>query len=321
LLDMNEGDVTDVPIRYGGNFYILRRGATVPKTFEQAKPELLVSLRNTKGFGTAQELANKVAARLKETKDPQKVAQEFAAEANATAADMIRETPYIKPDDDVPQIGNNQAFHDAIAPLNNPNDVGNATSVKDGFAIPMLVDKKEPRIPEFDEVKTKVTDAVKQQKAKEQLEQKAKDLLASVTSPDALKAAGEKDGFESGNEENFKIGSALGKAGSSTALDDLIYAMKGGEMAKAPIKVNDNWVVVGVSKREEANLAEFAKERDQLKQSMVSERQSQVFEDYVAAVQQKMKRDGHIKIYEDVLDTLPEDEEPGLPAGLNFPPG
>jgi len=34
-----------------------------------------------------------------------------------------------------------------------------------------------------------------------------------------------------------------------------------------------------------------------------------------------MKRDGHIKIYEEVLDTLPEDEEPGLPAGLNFPPG
>ena len=35
-----------------------------------------------------------------------------------------------------------------------------------------------------------------------------------------------------------------------------------------------------------------------------------------------MKRDGKIKIYNDVLDALPEDEEPGgLPGGLNFPGG
>ena len=33
--------------------------------------------------------------------------------------------------------------------------------MKDGFAIPMLMDKKEPRIPEFDEVKTKVANVIK----------------------------------------------------------------------------------------------------------------------------------------------------------------
>jgi peptidyl-prolyl cis-trans isomerase D len=321
VLDMQPGDITDVPIRYGGNFYILRRGDAVPKTFDEAKPELLVSLRNRKGYGVAFQIATKATARLKETKDPQKVAQEFAAEANNTAADMVRETPYIKPDDDVPQIGNNQQFHDAVNALNNANDVGEATGVKGGFAIPMLVDKKEPRIPEFDEVKDKVVAAVKQQRAREQVEQKAKDLLASVTNPDALKAAGEKEGLDSGLEEGFKTGSSLGKAGTSTELDDLIYKLKPGEMVKAPVKVDDKWVIAGVVKRNEANLADFAKQRDTLKSSMISERQSQVFEDYIMAVQQKMKNDGRIKIYEDVLDALPEEEEPAIPGGLNLPPG
>ena len=65
--------------------------------------------------------------------------------------------------------------------LNNPNDVGEAVGIKDGFAVPMLVEKKEPRIPEFDEVKSKVADAIKHQRAKDQLEQKAKDLAASLT--------------------------------------------------------------------------------------------------------------------------------------------
>jgi hypothetical protein len=66
----------------------------------------------------------------------------------------------------------------------------------------------------------------------------------------------------------------------------------------------------------------LAAQRDTLKQSMMSERQDQVFEDYVAGVQQRMKQDGKIKIYEDVLAQLDEGEpsaEPGLPAGLNFP--
>src|ERR1051326_5014695 len=242
-----------------------------------------------------------------------------------TPSDMVRETPYIKPGDDVPNVGVNQQFEQGIASLNNVNDVGQPIGIKSGFAIPMLVDKKEPRIPDFDEVKAKIADAMKQQRAKDQLEQKAKDLLASVSSPDAIKAAGEKEGFDSGLEEGFKLNSSLGKAGTSAALDDLIYSLKQGEVAKAPIKVGDNWVIVGVVKRKEPDFTSFnAGEQDRLKQQLLSERENQVFEDYIASVQQRMKKDGKIKIYDKVINRLDESEaaaEPALPQGLNLPGG
>jgi len=321
-VDMQPGEISDIPIRYGGNFYILRRGDAVAKTFEQAKPELLVSLRNRRGYGAAFQLAQKAQKRLQETKDPQKVAQELAGEANMTPADMVRETPFVKPGDDVPNIGTNQQFEQALASLNNPNDVADPTGIKGGFAVPMLVEKKDPRIPDFDEVKTKVAEAIKEQRAKEQLEQKAKDLAASLSGPDALKAAGEKEGFDSGLEESFKLGSSLGKAGISKSLDDLIYGLKQGEVSKTPIKVEDKWVIVGMVKRVDADPNGLAAQRDTLKQSLMNERQDQVFEDYIAGVQQRMKQQGKIKIYEDVLAQLEEPEaaaEPGLPAGLNFP--
>ncbi len=320
-VDMQVGEVSDIPIRYGGNWYILRRGDSVPKTFEQAKPELLVSLRNRRGYGVAFQLAQKAHTRLQETKDPQKVAQEFATEANMAPADMVRETAYIKPGDDVPNIGTNQQFEGALAALNNPNDVGEVTGVKDGFAIPMLLDKKDPRVPEFDEVKTKIADALKQQRAKEQLEQKAKDLAASLSGPGDLKAAGEREGFDSGLEEGYKRESTLGKAGASEVLDDAIYALKEGEISKTPIRVDDKWVIIGIVKRENANMATFNADRDRIKGTMLRDRQSQVFEDYITAAQQRMKRDGTIKIYEKVLKQL-EEAEPAaqpLPGGLNFP--
>ena len=321
-IDMKPGEVSDIPIKYAGNYYILRRGDDVPKTFEEAKPELLVSLRNRRGYGAAFQVAQKAHTRLKETKDPQKVAQELAAEANMNPAEMVKETPFVKPEDDVPDIGSNQQFEQALAPLNNPNDVGEVTGIKGGFAIPMLLEKKDPRIPEFDEVKTKVATAIKEQRAKEQFEQRAKDLAASLSGPDAIKAAGEKEGYDAGLEESFKLGSSLGKAGTSTALDDVIYSLKPGEISKTPIKVDDKWVIVGVVKKTDADMNGLAGQRESLKQSMLTDRQNQVFEDYIAAVQQRMRRDGKIKVYGDVLAQLDRAEpaaEPNLPGGLNFP--
>jgi peptidyl-prolyl cis-trans isomerase D len=320
-VDMQVGEITD-PIKHGGHWYILRRGEAVPKTFEQAKPELLVSARNNKAFGIANQLAQKVSDRLKETKDAQKVAQEFAAEANMSAADMVQETPYVKPGDDVPNIGSNQQFEQAIAPLNNANDVGTPTGVKGGFAIPMLVDKKEPRIPEFDEVKTKVTDALKQTKAKEQLEAKAKEVVAATASVDQLKAAGEKAGFEVATEDEFKLGKALGTVGVNMVVDEAVYGLKTGELTRTPIKAGDRMVIIGVTERKEADLTEFAKQREEMTRSMLSERQGQVFADYISGILEKMKREGKIKVYDDVLlnlDAADAAAAPEMPPNFSLP--
>lgn len=309
VLDLQPGDVTDA-IKYKNAYYILRRGEAVPKTFEDAKPELLVSLRNRRGYTVAQKIAQRAQDRLKETKDPQKVAQEFAAEANMAPAEMVRETPFVKPGDDVPNIGSSQQFEEAIASLNNPNDVGERTGIKNGFAIPMLAEKKGPRIPEFDEVKDKVTQAVKTEKAKSQLEDKAKELIANAKAPGDLKAGATKLGLEAKAEANYKLATPLGEAGSSALVDNPLYAAKAGEVLKTPVFLNQNYLVIGVNTRTEADLAEFAKQRDSLMQSALTERKNQVFEDYLTAVQNRMEQDGKIKIYKDVLAGMQDEEAP-----------
>jgi len=135
-----------------------------------------------------------------------------------------------------------------------------------------------------------------------------------VNSAADVKAAAEKAGFEVATESDYKLGAPLGKAGTSPALDAAVYALKTGEVTKSPLKVGDNWVVLGVANRHEADLAEFAKQREQSTQSMLSTRQNQVYEDYISAVQRKMKQDGKIKIYKDVLTSLEESEPEVAPA-------
>ena len=71
LIKMKPGEITE-PISYQGRYFILRRGEDVPKSFEDAKKELEVSLRNRRAYGVAAELAQKIADSLKQNKDVQK---------------------------------------------------------------------------------------------------------------------------------------------------------------------------------------------------------------------------------------------------------
>ena len=316
------------PIKYSNAYFIFRRGEDVPKTYEEARQELLVSKRNAKAYGTAAALAQRAAARLKETKDFQKVAQEFAAEANTTPADMVRETPFVVPGDDVPKIGNNQEFQKAVEPLQNPQDLGEATRIPNGFAIPMLVEKREPNyLPPFEEVKDKVAQAVKTERAQSQLEETARNLANSVTGAGDLKAAAEKLGLEALTQDSYAVSLPLGELDMNMAAQEAIYALKEGEVTKTPIKVGDNWIVVGATKRKEADLGEFAKQRDSLMANALNERRSQVFEDYIAAAQARMEAAGQIYIDQDALAKLGGEEEPaiappppGLPPTTTAPP-
>ena len=93
------------------------------------------------------------------------------------------------------------------------------------------LEKKDPRNSDFDEVKTKVAEAIKDQRAKEQLEQRAKDLVASLSGPDGTRLWARK-GKATSLEESFKLGSSLGKAGVSEAIDDVIYGLKAGSLVR-----------------------------------------------------------------------------------------
>ena len=306
LLKMTPGQITE-PISYQGRYFILRRGGDVQKTYDTAKKEIEVSLRNRRAYAVAAELAQKVVDSLKETKDPAKTAQAFAAQANMGAAEMVRETAYVKPGDDVPNVGISPQFEEGIAPLETVGDVGEKTPVQNGFAIPMLADKKEPRDADFDEVKAQLVDVVRLEKARSQVEEIAKQIAAAASSAGSLGGAATAKGMTAKDQKNFVLGSPLGEgptAATSEALQNAIYGLKSGEVTKTPLKVGDNWYVVGVTKREDANTADFTKQRSGLLDQMLSKKRSALFGDYLADVKKKMEAAGSIKIYKDALDKV-----------------
>lgn len=322
LLTMQPGDVTE-PISYQGRYFILRRGENVPKTFEDAKKELEVSLRNRRAYAATADIAQKAAERLKQAKDVQQVAQEFASQANMTPSEMVKETGYVKPGDQVPNIGASPQFEQGIAGLENPGDVGERTPIPNGFAIPVLVDKKEPRDADFEEVKGQVTEAYKIEKAREQFDEIAKQIASGAGSASGLKAAAESKGFKAQEQKSFILGSPLGQgptATTSEALEDTVWALKEGEVTKNPIKLGDNWYIVGVNKREEGKMDDFATQRDQLIERKLSEKRTRIFNEFLASTRREMEAAGKITTHKDALAKVTkygasEDNSP-IPQGV-----
>ena len=306
ILNMKEGEITE-PLQFQSNIYVLRRGESVKKPFEQSKKELEVSRRNTKAYTANAALARKVSDRLKEVKDVEKVAGEFASDANMQASEMIRETGYVKPGDQIDKLGISQDFEQGIASLESKNDVGDQIPIPGGFAVPLLADKKDPRDAEFDEVKTKVTEAVKTEQARDRVEKIAAVIAKAAGSADGLKSAASSEKLEAQTTKDFVLGSPLGQgpsAGTSKALQDAIFALKKGEVTEEAIKVGENWYVVGVNERKEADMESFPKERERLLTENLNQKRSRVFLDYIAAVRQKMESNGEIKIYKDAIENL-----------------
>lgn len=306
LISMKEGEITE-PIKYGEKYYILRRGASVPKTFEMAKKELEVSLRNRRSYSAASEIARKIAEDLKQTKNVEETAKKFAEQVNSNIKEMIRETDFVKPGDDVPNIGISPQFEEGIAKLNEPNDVGDPIPIRGGFAIPLLVAKKEPRDATFEEVKDKVTEAFKTEKARSLVEEIAKSIASSASNLESLSAIAESKGLKAEEAKNFILGSPLGSgpnAGTSKELEDKIWTLRIGEVTKEPIKVGDSYYIVGLKKKEDANMEEFAKQRNELIRSALFQKRSEVFFDYIANIRRKLEAEGKIKIYKEALNKV-----------------
>ena len=87
--------------------------------------------------------------------------------------------------------------------------------------------------------------------------------------------------------------------------------------------MGDNYLVVGLNKRTDADMKEFEQKKDDLLQRELTNRRSQVFDDYITTVQNKMKADGSVKINQPVLDQViaeaPAPAPRQMPRNLPFP--
>lgn len=305
LFTMEAGQTT-APIKVADTFVIFKVTERRERSFEEAREELLPSARARKSYAKGVELAQQVETKLRASKDPAAVAAEInsaeGAPADAPIA-IVRETPFAQPGDTIPEIGSNPQFEAEIADLQNVGDIGSPVGITGGFAVPMLADKRDPRVPEFDEVQDRVATAFRTDRARQVARQTAESLTAA-TSPTELIAKAKAAGFDAKTQENYKAGNTLPEMTASDLLDGVLLGLPANSVSKSVVEMPNGFVVLAVNDRIEPDMGEaFNTQKEPIRNRLESTRRNQFYTDAMLSMRKKLEEDKKIVIYQDTIDS------------------
>ena len=314
-------DEVSPPIKRGASYYILKVTDRKLPTFEESRAQLIKEAREQKKYSRAVDIAIDAEKRFKESKNADSVVAEINKQYGAQIA-SVRETPYFSQGDSVPELGPEApAFESAVFQLSNAGEIGDHQNVKDGMAIPQYLDSKGAHDPSLDEVKSKVEDKVRLEKAKDLAGQNAK-ALAKAQSPDALKSMAESMGLtadeRAGITGNDSIASLITEESRAS-----IYKLNAGQVTPDPIKTEsgDSYVVAAMLSRKDADMGDaFQKERKSIEDRLVNSKKDTIFSTFMTATEKRLKDQGKIKIYQSVIDNAMKAEIEATPQVPGAPP-
>jgi hypothetical protein len=289
------------------------------------KPQLLRAARSSKGYTEAVNITtNEIEPRFKEIRDADAVVAEINQKHGAQIA-SVKEVPFFSKGDNIPELRDAFDVEDAIFDLENPGDVGEHANISGGFAVPQYVEKRDPHDPAFEEVKSKVEQKYRADKAKELAAERARQIAQAKTSDEMKKIA---DSLGVKMEERAGI-TNTDSIGSLTTEEsrEAVYKLNTNEVTSTPLKAegSDKYVVVTLLSRKDADMGDaFQKEKKSIEQRLLDEKRTTYYSTYMGQLQKQMKDKGKIKIYQDRIDSAMEaaaqgEVEPQIPGGLPPP--
>jgi peptidyl-prolyl cis-trans isomerase D len=314
VFNMQKDQISE-PIKKGDRFYILKVTDRRLPTFEESREQLVKDVRSEKGYTKAVDIAIEAEQKLKETNNIEATVAEINQKHGAQVAE-VKETPFFAQGDSLPDLGAAVGFQDSVFELQNPGDIGSYLNVNNGFAIPQYIEKRDPHDPTFEEVRARVEDRYKRDKARERAFELARGIAQSA-SPDALKSAADAQKLKP--DERVLSGSDSIGSLTNEAERAKIYKLKEGEVLREPVKLEDgdNCFVASMVKRIDADMgAEFQKQRRSIEEGLLATKRNAVFMSYIAWAQKQLQQQGRIKIYQKVIDAaiLNAPDEEGLPV-------
>jgi peptidyl-prolyl cis-trans isomerase D len=299
-----KGKISDVVKTLDG-FHIIRvddRQDAHMKTLDEVKAEIEPVVKQQK----TQQMAQKQAEDLLQ----QAKAQGLEAAAAAKGVSVVT-SDFFSRRDLVPGLGPAPQFMDAVfsAAEKSPAEMA-ATS--QGFAVFQLIAVKPPSTPTFDEIRTRVEEQFKNERANVLLSQKVQELSDRAKTEHDLKRAAKELGATVKTSDSVLPDGQVPDIGSMTGQAAVAFSMKPGDIS-GPINSGTNGVVISVLEVQAPPDTDFTAKRDQIRDMLLQSKQQELFGLFVTNLRDQMEKSGKIKINQDELKTLTRaGSEPGI---------
>jgi len=290
-----KGQISDL-VKSSYGFHILRvddKQDAHLKTLAEVKAQIEPILKQQKATQAAENAANNL---LNQSKSEGLEKAAAAKGLHAVTTDFFART------DALPGIGAAPALMDAVfkAAEKSPPDM---VQTPQGYVIYVLQGVKPPATPSFADIRSRVEEEYKNQQANVMLTTKTHDLSEKAKSSHDLAKAAKEMGAARKTSDLVLPDGQVPDIGSLTGPANVVFSMKPGEIS-GPITTGTNGVVINLLEKQEPTDQDFVAKKDQIRESLLQEKEQQLFGLFVSNVRQQMEKSGKIKINQQELKNL-----------------
>jgi peptidyl-prolyl cis-trans isomerase D len=260
------------------------------RSLEEVKEEILKSLKKEKGKAEASRKSEDAFYSLFRSRD----IETYAQEKNVT----IKTTGFFKEGDDVPEIGRDPNFYASAFSLK-VGEISSVLNVGPNFYILKLINKKESRIPPFEEVKEEVTRKAVAKKSEEKARQVAEDLLKKIRGGKDIREVAREAGLSVEETGLFtRTAGAIPKIGPVKDSGPILATLtEKSPLPKEVLQTKDGYFIARLLAVEPADQNKFGSVQKDLEKRLNSQKQEEFFQNWIA----QLKSKATIDINQDVL--------------------
>jgi peptidyl-prolyl cis-trans isomerase D len=263
------------------------------KSLDEVKSQIEPQIKQQKAAQSAQTEADQLLS------DAKTAGLEKAAAAKGL---QVISTDFVTSKDTLPGIGNDQQFTTAAfsQPANAPPD---EVPLHSGYAIYQVTAVKPPATPSFEEIRSRVESEFKNERAAQDLQQKTQELSDRAKAEHDLKKAAKELGAEYKSSDFVLPDAQVPDIGSMTGPAAVAFTLKPGDVS-GPIDSGNIGAVLSITDRQAPTDQEFASKKDQIRDGLLQQKQSEAFGLFLSDLRESMEKSGKIKINQKELDAL-----------------
>jgi peptidyl-prolyl cis-trans isomerase D len=292
---MQPGQISDL-VKSQFGFHIIKvvdKKAAATRSLDDARAQIQQTLAGQRVDQQITARTQDLDNRIKKPADLDTVGKE--------AGLVVNETAFFSRDEPVPGIGptpevTNQAFQ------LKDGEVSRGLQSPRGPMYIVVTGRREPYVPNLDEVKDRVREDVIKVRATELSKQKAAEIASTLRSAKDFAAAAKAQGLEAKDTQLIARGSTLPDIGVSADVDKAAFSLPVGGVSD-PIPTTGGTVIVRVAERADVTPDAFKQARETFRAQLLNERRERFFSSYMMKAKQGMKIQVNNDIVRRVLGT------------------
>jgi peptidyl-prolyl cis-trans isomerase D len=268
------------------------------KPLDEVQPQIGPLLKKQKGSAEAQSVASAMETRAR-TAGMEKAAAEKGLAITTT--DLITQS------DQLPGVGSAPDFMSALFSARK-NDPPAAAPTPMGYVIYQVTEIQPPQTPTFEQVRTKVQDQFRDQRAQALLAQKTQELSDRAHADHDLSKAAKEVGATVKTSDLVDRTSQVPDLGAMTGQASIAFTLKTGEIS-GPIQGGPNGVVLKVVEVQESSPEQVKLGWDKAKETLLQQKRDEYEGLYAENLRTQLEKEGKIKINKKEMDRLTSTSE------------